>query len=92
MPRVTFLHDKLTIDVAAGTKLPDAVELAQATLPFGCRLGSCGTCRCLVISGMEHLNPLTDAEKDLFESLTHIHPNERLGCQIIVNGDVAIQS
>lgn len=92
MPKVTFLQDKLTIEVKAGTKLPDVVDHSGATLPFGCRLGSCGTCRCLVVEGGSNVNPLTAAESELFESLTSIHPNERLGCQLIIYGDVKIQS
>lgn len=92
MPKVTFLHDKITIEVPIGTKITHAVEMAKATLPFGCRQGSCGTCRCLVIEGIENTNPLTSAEQDLFETLTSVHPNERLGCQLVVMGDVKIQS
>ena len=92
MAKVTFLHDKKSIEVPIGTRLMHAVEMAKATLPFGCRQGSCGTCRCLVIEGMENTNPPTAAEQDLFETLTSVHPNERLGCQLVVNGDVRIQS
>lgn len=92
MAKVTFIHDKLSIEVPIGTTIIETVERAHATLPFGCRHGSCGTCRCLIIEGMENLNPLTAAEQDLFETLTSVHPNERLGCQLIVYGDVKIQS
>lgn len=92
MPKVTFLHDNITIEVEKGSTLQDAVERAGATLPFGCRMGSCGTCRCLVVEGMENINELTNEERDLFETLTHIHPNERLGCQLVIKGDVKIQS
>lgn len=92
MPKVTFTHDKITVEVEPGTTVQDAVEKSGATLPFGCRMGSCGTCRCLVLKGMENLNDLTDEERELFETLTHIHPNERLGCQLVVNGDVEIQA
>jgi ferredoxin len=92
MPKVTFLQDKLIVEALSGAKLHDIVDRSGATLPFGCRLGSCGTCRCLVVEGMENVNPLTAAESELFESLTSIHPNERLGCQLIIYGDVKIQS
>lgn len=92
MPKILFIHDKLTVEVQAGAKLMDVVDATKASLPFGCRHGSCGTCRCLVMEGTENVNPLTAAESDLFESLTSIHPNERLGCQLIVYGDVKIQS
>lgn len=92
MPKVTFTHDKITVEVAPGTTLQDVIEKSGATLPFGCRMGSCGTCRCLVLKGMENLNDLTDEERELFETLTHIHPNERLACQLTVSGDVEIQA
>lgn len=92
MPKVMFIHDNIEIEVPEGTSLQEAVEMAGATLPFGCRLGSCGTCRCLVVEGMENVNALTEEEQELFESLTHVHTNERLGCQITIQGDVKIQS
>lgn len=92
MPKVTFLHDKITIEVKSGTTIQDAVERAKASLPFGCRLGSCGTCRCVVVVGAQNVNPLTQAEHELFETLTSVGRNERLGCQLVVLGDVAIQS
>ena len=92
MPQVTFTHDKIAITVPVGTTGINAVETANATLPFGCRYGSCGTCRCLIMAGMENLNPMTAAECDLFEALTSVHPNERLACQIVINGDVEIQA
>ncbi|MCP5465040.1 MAG: (2Fe-2S)-binding protein [Deltaproteobacteria bacterium] len=92
MPKVTFTSDNKTIEVPAGSKLVDVVEQAGATLPFGCRLGSCGTCRCIVVDGMDNINPLTEAEHDLFSNLTSVGKQERLGCQIVVNGDVSIQS
>ena len=92
MPKITFVHDNITVEVDAGSSIQDAVEKSGASLPFGCRMGSCGTCRCLVVEGMENVNALTDEESDLFESLTHLHPNERLACQLVVHGDVKIQA
>lgn len=91
MPKVTFItDDNLEIEVSKGTSMQDAAEEALASLPFGCRSGSCGTCRLNVIEGMENLNPMTDREKDLFENLTEVDSQERLGCQIEINGDVKI--
>jgi ferredoxin len=92
MPIVTFLQDKITIEVPLGTPVMAAVEQAKATLPFGCRLGSCGTCRCIVVVGAENVNALTQDEEALFENLTHVATNERLACQLIINGDVSIQA
>lgn len=92
MALVTFVHDKTTIEVPVGTRVMEAVEQAKATLPFGCRLGSCGTCRCILVAGAENVNALTQDEEILFENLTHVASNERLACQLIINGDVSIQS
>lgn len=92
MAKITFTHDKITIDVPPGTTVQMAVEMAKSSLPFGCRHGSCGTCRCIIVSGMENLNNLTKQENDLFETLTSVGAKERLACQLIINGDVVIQS
>ncbi len=92
MATITFLTDNITVEVDPGTSLQAAVEKAGARLPFSCRMGSCGTCRCVVVQGIEHVNPLTEAESDLFESLTSVGRHERLGCQIVVHGDVSIRA
>lgn len=92
MPKLTFVSENLTIDIPAGTLLQDAVELAKSSFPFGCRMGSCGTCRCVVLEGAENVNDLTDEENLLFESLTSVGKNERLGCQLTINGDVKIRA
>lgn len=92
MPLVTFVTDKLTVDVPVGSKVPDIVDGHQATLPFGCRRGSCGTCRVIIEAGMENLNPKNQIEEELFENFTSVRDDERLGCQLIVYGDVKIRS
>ncbi len=92
MPKVTFITDNLTVDVESGAAIPDIVEKCGATLPFGCRMGSCGTCRCIIVEGAENLNKQTEAEVDLFCNLTSVGLDERLGCQLIVKGDVTIRS
>lgn len=92
MPKVTFLPDNIQIEVPIGTSIQEAVERAGASLPFGCRMGSCGTCRCWIKEGIENLNELTEAERELFETLTSVGSKERLGCQLVVKGDVVVQS
>ena len=42
MPKVTFVTDKITVEVPVGAAIPDIVDQCGATLPFGCRMGSCG--------------------------------------------------
>lgn len=92
MPIITFLTDNITVESPSGTKLQDIVATSGATLPFSCRMGSCGTCRCVVVDGFENVNPLTEAEQDLFDCLTSVGKHERLGCQLVVTGDVKIRA
>lgn len=92
MPKVTFVTDKKTIEVPVGAKVPDIVDENNLTLPFGCRLGSCGTCRVIIEQGMENLNPKNSLEEDLFENFTSVGDDERLACQLVIQGDVSIRS
>jgi len=92
MPKVTFVTDKITVEVPVGAAIPDIVDQCGATLPFGCRMGSCGTCRCIIEEGLENLNSLTQEENALFENLTSVGATERLGCQLKIMGDVKIRS
>jgi ferredoxin len=90
MPLVTFLDDDLTEDVPAGTKMATAAENAGASLLFGCRSGNCGKCRVRVKHGAENLSEVGEREFS-FLKLIDAKPNERLACQVRVNGDCAIE-
>lgn len=92
MPKVTFVTDRITVEVPKGARMPDIVDACGATLPFGCRMGSCGTCRCIIVEGMKNLNTMTEEERDLFENFTSVGVAERLACQLKVFGDVKIKS
>ena len=92
MPQVFFKIDDIKFDVAAGTSAMDAVEMAGATLPFACRHGSCGTCRCFINEGQQNLNAMTENEKLFFENAMSAEKHERLACQVIINGDVEIEA
>lgn len=92
MVKVTFVSEDITAEVPEGTSLQDTVEMANSQFPFGCRHGSCGACRCVLIEGHMNVNDLTDAEEELFESLTSVGQHERLGCQLIVKGDIKVRA
>lgn len=44
----------------------------------------CATCHIEVLEGIEKLNPRTDAELDMLDTLPVVLPNSRLACQIKV--------
>jgi len=91
MPKVRFENDGLEVKVAPGSTLNEAAFTAGASLPFGCRAGTCGTCVLTVRAGQEHLDPLGFVEDDTLHVLGVAGPGRRLGCQIILrDGDVTV--
>ncbi|MGQ9866420.1 MAG: 2Fe-2S iron-sulfur cluster-binding protein [Pseudanabaenaceae cyanobacterium] len=51
--------------------------------------GQCGTCIVEVVAGAEHLSPRTPAEESRLKRKPDTY---RLACQVLVNGDVTIQT
>jgi ferredoxin len=106
MPKVTFVKEKVEIEVPVGSNLRQEARKAGIEVYKGierylnCRgLGLCGTCKVLVKKGMDHLN-----KKTLMERVNmNAHPitmlaslgneNElRLACQVQVEGDCTIET
>ncbi len=106
MPKVTFVKEKIDIEVPAGANLRQEARKAGIEVYKGlerylnCRgLGLCGTCKVLVKKGMENLNKKTLMEKINMNAhpLTMLaaigHEDEmRLSCQVRVNGDCSIDT
>jgi ferredoxin len=91
MAKVTFVSDNKSMDVEPGTPLVDVADKTQASIPFSCRNGICGTCLIKIKSGMENLSPKEDKEKTTLE-LFGATPQNRLACQCKVNGDVEVEN
>ena len=92
MPRVTFVNDALTVDVPAGTPLSLCAHENDATLPFGCRAGTCGTCVVTVVEGEEGIEAPGFVEHDTLLVCAQDGPGRRLACQIIVRDtDLAVE-
>jgi ferredoxin len=89
MPTLTYSVDDSTFEIPAGTKLLDFCEETDTPHQFGCQVGSCGTCICLISAGAENLNAASEDEKETIDMTTDVE-GARLGCQIIINGDVTI--
>jgi len=87
---VHFLLDDLVVRAPEGTSLQEIADHAGADLTFGCRTGSCGTCRVRVVRGLEHGSPPEAEERDFLASLD-APPDHRLACQMKVNGDLDIE-
>src|SRR5262245_64990843 len=105
MPKVTVVNQKKEIEVAPGANLREELRkngvevypgMARYLNCFG--HGQCGTCKVLVKTGMENLNPTTILEKINM----NVHPltmlasigyekEMRLSCRCVVNGDCSVE-
>ena len=90
MPKLTFLKTGETHEVPAGTSFLQFCQENDAPHPFGCTVGSCGTCVLTIESGAENVQPMDDEERETVEMCTDVE-GARLGCQMVIHGDVAIR-
>jgi ferredoxin len=90
MPKLTFLANGQTFEVPEGTSFLEFCQSHDVPHDFGCTVGSCGTCRCVIESGAENVNPRSDDERETVEMCTDV-AQARLGCQLTIRGDVALR-
>jgi ferredoxin len=88
--QVRFLPEDLLVQAPKGTPLQAIADAAGADITFGCRSGSCGTCRIRVLKGLQHCSAPTPEERDFLHALDA--PEEhRLACQVRVEGDLELE-
>jgi ferredoxin len=87
---VTFItNDGKQAGADAGSNLLRISLREKGGIPFTCGGGLCGTCRCLIESGIEHTAAVTAKErKHLTEA--DLAAGYRMACQTFVNGDVSV--
>ncbi len=90
MPKVTNKSLSISVECEAGAKLKDVATQNNLGIPFGCEDGICSTCLIQINSGMENLSPRTEQEEATL-SIRSASPEQRLGCQCKVNGDVEFE-
>lgn len=90
MVKVHFRLEDLLVEAPAGTSLQRIADTAGADITFGCRTGSCGTCRVRVVGGLEHCSEAGSEERDFLVGL-QAPADQRLACQVCVDGDVDIE-
>jgi ferredoxin len=88
--KVHFLLEDLLVEAPPGTSLQAIADAAGADISFGCRTGSCGTCRVRVVEGLDHCSPPGPEERDFLRGL-HAPADQRLACQVLVQGDLTIE-
>jgi len=81
------INGKRSIDVEGGSSLLNSLTDKQVFLPSACGgRGSCGTCKCKVVSGG---GPVLPTEKP-FLSSTELSNGIRLSCQVKIKSDIRI--
>lgn len=90
MPKLTYLPTGETYEVPAGQSFLDLCQEKDIPHPFGCTVGSCGTCRLVLEEGAGNIQPLNDEERETVEMSTDVE-GARLGCQMKIQGDVAVR-
>ncbi len=90
MPKITFSKTGTTAEVPVGTSYLEWCQENDAPQDFGCTVGSCGTCTLVIEAGAENVQAVTDEEKETVEMSTD-EAGARLGCQMIVNGDITVR-
>ena len=93
MARVTFQPSGRTVEVAPGTLLIAAAEVAGVPLPANCGgVCACTTCHVWVEAGAETLSEIADREDDKLSEAMGLRADSRLACQARVGiGDVVVR-
>ena len=84
-----FLLEDLLVQAPIGTSLQAIADASGADITFGCRNGSCGTCRIRVTKGLELCSEMGSEERDFLKGLG-VAEDERLACQVSVMGDIEV--
>jgi ferredoxin len=71
----------LAIDSPSPARLVDICDQQSAPVPFSCRSACCGTCRVLVLEGIDLLDPAEDDELEVLEAFGDDPSACRLACQ-----------
>jgi ferredoxin len=87
---VTFLSNgSKRVTAPAGGNLLRISLRDQGGIPFKCGGGLCGTCKCLIETGLEHTDAIKTKEKKHL-SEDDFKAGYRMACQTFVNGDIAV--
>jgi 2Fe-2S ferredoxin len=90
VPRVTFLPEGRSAEVAPGTSILDAAHAAEVLLPHNCGgVCACTTCHVWVEAGLASLSGIGEAEDDRLNEAAGLAPTSRLACQARV-GDADV--
>ena len=91
MPTITFPDHNKSFEVPEGKGFLEACQENDAPQAFGCTVGSCGTCRLVILEGAEHVDAPDEDEQDTIEMCTNVE-GARLGCCLTIRGDISVRA
>ena len=90
MPTITFItNGNKVVEAPADSNLLRVSLKEQGGIPFKCGGGLCGTCRCLIESGIENTDAVKPKERKHLtdDDLARGH---RMACQTFITGDISV--
>ena len=90
MVQVTFVtNNAKCVSAPEGGNLLRISLREQGGIPFKCGGGLCGTCKCLIETGLQHTDAVKPKErKHLSED--DLRQGYRMACQTFVHGDISV--
>ncbi len=80
-PGIVFFPEEKSCELRGEDSLLDVALNNKLEIGHSCGgMGSCGTCRVIVLEGLELLNPRNEVEQEIADT-RGFQPNERLACQ-----------
>jgi ferredoxin len=90
MPSVTFITNaNKTVTAPADSNLLRISLREQGGIPFKCGGGLCGTCKCRIEAGREHLDAVKPKERRHLSD-ADIENGYRMACQTFIKGDISV--
>lgn len=93
MPKVTFMPDGSSVDVAPGTSILQAAKKIHAQVGYACGgVCACSTCHVYVKQGLDSLSEQQENEEDILDKAFDVRSSSRLGCQTkVADEDVTVE-
>jgi len=89
---VVFQNRGQTCPFKPGQTLCDVAEEAGVAMKADCHKGICGSDPVRIVAGKEHLDPMSDEERDTLEDICAVDPvNHRLTCRARPTGLVVVE-
>ena len=89
---VVFQNRGQTCGFKPGQTLCDVAETSGVAMKADCHKGICGSDPVRILSGQEHLDPMTDEERDTLEDICAVDmATHRLACRARPTGPVVVE-